>query len=348
MDMNLRMAFIKLSTKNIKIFLKMRIGLIGDPHFNVKNVKEMTEFVDKIMEWLETTNPDILVVLGDILHTHATIYIKPLMMAIEFLTKCSKKCLTYLLIGNHDRPNNNNFLTHEHPFNGIKIDNLTIVDIGLLETLVVDEDTFKLAMVPYVPPGRFMEAYKKIVGDVTPDLVFAHQEFRGCDLGNSKSLDGDRWSRKNPPVISGHIHIKQTLKNIHYVGTPMQHEFGDETDKGVHIVELTKEGLGPLEHFPLEICLKITKKIKINKLHNFKPDPNVSTRLIIEGTSEEIAAVRQTSRIKDLEKAGCKVLYKVKGNKKVQIKKINRRFLDVVYDILTPEELEIAKKVFCR
>lgn len=323
----------------------LRIGLIGDPHFSVKNIKEMTIFCDKIYRWIRETNPDILVVLGDILHTHAIIHVKPLMMAIDFLRGCAKLCPTYLLIGNHDRPNNSNFLTTEHPFNGINIDNLTIVDTGLVEILEVDGGEFHLAFIPYVPAGRFIEAYDQIVKGEKIDLVFAHQEFKGCNLGASVSETGDHWSKSKPPVISGHIHIKQTLSNIHYVGTPLQHEFGDETQKGVHLVHLSKGGITPLHYYPLNICTKIVKTIKAKKFHLFEPQEETQTKLIVSGTPEELAIIRNSDKVLELRKKNCTVLFKAIGGEKIIIKKFKRRYLDNLFDILEKEEKEYLRSL---
>lgn len=327
----------------------LRIGLVGDPHFSVKNVREMDEFTEKIIQWAKEQNPDILIILGDILHTHAIIHMTPFLMAQEFLKLCSKICPTYLIIGNHDRERNDDFLTTRHAFNGLKRwKNLTIVDVGLVETFeIIDTETVELniAMIPYVPPGRFEEAYKQVVGDEKIDLVLAHQEFRGCNLGSAKSEHGDRWSRSKPPVVSGHIHIKQNLKNIQYVGTPMQHEFGDESDKGVHIATLSSHGLGELEYFPLNICTKITKEIECKDLRKFTPNPEVQTRIILTGNQEELATIRQSDTIKQLREKGCKILYKLKEVKKITFKKVAKSYLETLYTVLTPEEKEYIQPI---
>lgn len=216
----------------------LRLVCIGDPHFKVDNVNKMTLFTDLVEEWCKKQKPDIIICLGDILHTHRTVHVKPLSMATEFLHRMIRIAKTYLIIGNHDRPDNSNYLTEDHAFNAFKsVQGISIVDRGLVETI----NGFNLAFIPYVPPGKFRDAYEQIVGKTPIDMIFAHQEFRGCKLneltGTTSSI-GDNWSMEMPPVISGHIHNKHILGNVFYVGTPVQENRSENPDKGIHLITL--------------------------------------------------------------------------------------------------------------
>ncbi len=50
-------------------------------------------------------------------------------------------------------------------------------------------------MVPYVPPGRFVEALNIIDNEWWKNVncIFAHQEFYGCKMGAIESIEGDKW-----------------------------------------------------------------------------------------------------------------------------------------------------------
>ena len=77
----------------------------------------------------------------------------------------------------------------------------------------------KFLFVPYVPPGRFVEALEtyKNINWKDVDCIFAHQEFYGCKMGAILSEEGDKWESKWPLVVSGHIHSRQWInKNIYY------------------------------------------------------------------------------------------------------------------------------------
>ena len=43
---------------------------IGDPHFQVSNIPEVELFMEKIINLATEKKPDIIVIAGDILHTH--------------------------------------------------------------------------------------------------------------------------------------------------------------------------------------------------------------------------------------------------------------------------------------
>ena len=84
---------------------------IGDPHFKVGNVAESEQMTDNLIKLALNIKPTFIVDLGDTLHRHETIHVSPLMRAENMLKQLSEIAPTYLLIGNHDRPNNSNFLT---------------------------------------------------------------------------------------------------------------------------------------------------------------------------------------------------------------------------------------------
>jgi len=199
---------------------------------------------------------------------------------------------TYLIIGNHDRPDNSNYLTEDHAFNAFKsVVGITIVDKGLVETI----NGFNLAFVPYVPPGKFRDAYEQIVGKTSIDMVFAHQEFRGCKLneltGTTSSI-GDVWSLEMPPVISGHIHNKHILGNVFYVGTPVQENRSENPDKGIHLITLKEidesDGIEDIEE---------GKSKKEKEENKEKYNKNIDEKLEKEDIKEKIRAEEETEPI---------------------------------------------------
>ena len=135
--------------------MSLSILTIGDPHFKNNNVKETTEMIDELNQVLNTHKFDIIICLGDLLDRHDKIDMFPLIRVVEFIKNLSYKLPVYAIIGNHDRSNNTNFLTREHPFTALSGHK----DIFIIDTVeLVEVGGFKLVFVPYVPPGRFMDA----------------------------------------------------------------------------------------------------------------------------------------------------------------------------------------------
>lgn len=209
---------------------------IGDPHFKTKNKKETDLMVTKTLELIDQIKPDFVVILGDTLDTHEKIHVVPLTQAILWIEKIASRLPVYLLIGNHDRPNNSDFLSGYHPFQGLKgKKNITVVD-----TTIADEiQGHQFLFVPYVPNGRFTEALTYgCSSENIPSLttIFAHQEFFGAKMGAIISTSGDKWPLTYPFVVSGHIHdYSIPQENIVYTGTPMQHAFGDSSHKTISL-----------------------------------------------------------------------------------------------------------------
>ena len=136
-----------------------RILTIGDPHFKVDNTLETDILKNSIVSYLTKNEIDMVVVMGDILDRFGNIKTDPLCRAVDFLKsirQCTQAYL-YILIGNHDRINNQDFLTPLHPFTAVKgWDKTVVVDTSRVDTFSTKSgNKFLLSFVPYVPPGKF-------------------------------------------------------------------------------------------------------------------------------------------------------------------------------------------------
>ena len=292
--------------------------VIGDPHFKTSNALETSSLmVESILTIARRIKPDFIVDLGDTLDRHETIHVSPLERATQFLSELSKIAPLYVIIGNHDRPNNSNFLTTEHPFNALKLwSNTTVVD----KVVSITIKGLKFTMVPYVPPGKFEEALNTLPGCLEGvRTIFAHQEFKGAKMGAVRSEVGDSWSLSNPLVISGHIHDYDRLQpNIIYTGTPLQHAFGDREDKTVSIYRfplMTSSTVDVNATFTEErIDLGLEKKTLVyltcEEVMTYTPPPGKHIKIVVRGTSAEIKAIMKLPSIKQLVASGIKVVYK--------------------------------------
>lgn len=291
--------------------------VIGDPHFKVSNIRETDLMVGAIREQAQLLQPDIIVVLGDTLDRHETIHVSPLTRAVKFLAQLMAIAPTYLLIGNHDLKNNRQFLSDEHPFTALKYwsDRMTVVDTTTI--VQIAEQTF--VFVPYVPNGRFMEALDHSSG-TDPDTtaawqnatcIFAHQEFKGCQMGAIVSVDGDEWPRNCPYVVTGHIHDYQELQpNLLYTGTPIQHAFGDRHDKTISYFTFHNPTHREHERIDLGLPRKRICRITCAEVNTFVLPQNFELKIIIRGPSGEIKAIRKHPNIEAWKNLGHRIVYK--------------------------------------
>ena len=281
--------------------------VIGDPHFKEGNINETDEMKNKILSVIDEHNPDIIVCLGDVLHYHNKLETSHLNRAEDFLKKLQDKRKLFLIIGNHDRPNNSVFLTDEHPFNALKYwDNTTVVDYPC-DTIF---NNYRFIFVPYVFPGRFHEALSKLKDPYNCKCIFAHQEFYGAKMGSIESTEGDVWKLDNPLVVSGHVHEYDKLQeNLIYTGTPIQHTFGENGKKTISIFDFDEYGYRETR-IDLKLRKKKTTKIKPSCLDELNIDLNDKNRLVIECSAEEFKVIMKSQKIISMIESGVKVQHK--------------------------------------
>ena len=326
-----------------------RILTIGDPHFMISNLDDVEIFIKRFINLVEEKNPDIIVILGDILHEHERLHISPLNKAISFIKTLSTYCPTYCLVGNHDMLNNKQFLTDNHWMNALKThsSNIIIVD------KVVSLDTLygKFLFCPYVPPGQFQEAIDTY-GNILEDnilTIFAHQEFYNCKMGAIISTEGDKWDINNPLVISGHIHSNQRpQKNVYYPGAALQHAFGESEKNIIAEIQYVNNNYEIIEH-DLKLPRKEIKYVSLEELNKFTNiDTNNKTKLTIKCNYDDFKAFKKTQKYKELSKYdNLKIIHKPEKIKIIQENQNTREdiqldnegdFKKLLYDSLISEK----------
>lgn len=287
--------------------------VIGDPHFKIANIRETDAMVAAISAVVAARRPNFIVVLGDTLDRHETIHVSPLTRAIRWLAELSRDIPVFLLIGNHDLKNNRQFLSEEHPFNALKVWGPTMTVVDTTKLAVINGHTY--VFVPYVPPGRFVEALnahpETAAAWPRARAIFAHQEFRGAKMGAIVSMDGDVWPLDHPPVISGHIHDYDELQpNVLYIGTPMQHAFGDRPDKTISMLSWDSEFGRHHERLALGLPQKHIIRINCEDVGTYVPPTQYELKIIIRGSGAELKAIMRHPNIDVWKKAGYRVIYK--------------------------------------
>jgi DNA repair exonuclease SbcCD nuclease subunit len=310
------------------------ILVIGDPHFKKTNIPECHELIKQVINVVKSKKPDFVVIMGDLLDTHNIIDVTPLNLLYKFIKELAALVETFILVGNHDMKNNKQFLTSEHSLNTFKdISNVHVCDFPLVYPF---GNGVSALFCPYVFPGRFEEALAKVVPKVNDvfnwgniGVIFAHQEFRGCSYGSStsrSSTTGDVWYDDRPLVISGHIHERQKLSNIHYVGSALQHDFGDVSDKFLTLYgfcraensqdsnsAILRVKTSEIEEIPVAVKLRMSVTLSYEDSLKFQPSEKQKEnhlRLIVECSNEDFSTFIRSRNGRKLEKMGVKIIHK--------------------------------------
>jgi len=249
-----------------------------------------------------------VICLGDTLDRHATLDQLAKKAAEDFFITISKITPLVILIGNHDRINDRDFLSDISPFYVMKfIPNITVVD----STTWIDDEIY----VPYVEPGKFLDALKIINYDPSvdgikhPRFIFAHQEFKDSQMGSVKSIKGDIWKIEYPTVFTGHMHEYQVLpQGIICVGSLIQNKFDNHHDKALIILNFDntehKYVRYHLKSAPRTLILKFTQndlddfEDKIRNYLNDDTDLRIKVKLHL--TPSESTSIKKDLRFQKL------------------------------------------------
>lgn len=337
----------------------MQVLCVGDIHVKVSNVPEIDQLKAKLNSLAEKLQPRFIVLLGDILDRHATIHVSCLMRAEAIVYELSQLAPVFLLVGNHDRPNNSNYLTNEHPFGAIKRwSNVYVIDQVRAFTInsemiqetsqVIDKDGFRFVFAPYVPPGRFSEALGTIVSPYSCRAVFAHQEIKGAKMGAIISEEGDVWALERPLLVSGHIHDYDFLQeNMIYTGTPLMHGFGDKSDKTVSLFHFHGSGENwSQERIDLGLIKKITVYIEAKELEKYRPPQDKLVRLVVRGDQAAVQSAMKLSAVNKLKSSGVKIVFKTVSSTTAKPKfQARTTYRERLSGQLDPEELAWLDKI---
>ena len=341
---------LKMTNVRYKLLLKMcetlKILVVGDTHFKVSNIRDVSVMSDAIIKVIHECKPDIIVNLGDTLNDHEKVHVIALVKATEFLYKQAQLAPLKLLMGNHDLKNQKQFCSQEHPFTSLKYwgPSLTLVDDVMSEYIKGHHIVYS----PYVPPERFEEAMTKCADLASATCVFGHVEILGCQMGAIKSVNGAKWPLTSPLLISGHIHDYQELQpNVIYTGTPIQHSYNDTHDKTISLFTFRSQTDYTHNRIDLELPKKRIERIECAQVSSYVPRPNCDLKIIIRGTVGDLRAITKHPNVLAWKALGHKVTFRdipleYINNIDVMQRAINKapaRFSEVFY-LALPERLK--------
>lgn len=244
----------------------MRILMYGDLHaanlysFNVKRQKyQFTEYsrVDELystLAWIAKVTKDngimMTINMGDTFHQALRFYVERYNTVVKAVNSINQNSLSksgVIIEGNHDRSND---VSAVDTFDSIQG---TVLVKNTIKVKFISEINSHLIFVPYIrDPEKTREAFQslhdKYKNSKTDVYVFCHLDIKEAYEGlisstyqlgqfnTYKDLGLDVYKA----VFSGHIHFKKQIgDNFHYIGSALNHNFGDAlTRKGVTIIDI--------------------------------------------------------------------------------------------------------------
>jgi DNA repair exonuclease SbcCD nuclease subunit len=215
-----------------------------DIHYGLKNnsVQHNTDcdnFIDWVIDVAKETGCETGFFLGDWHHNRATINLHTLDFSLKALEKLNNTFENfYFIVGNHDL-----YYRDKRDVHGVSwarhLPNIKIVD-----EWIVDSD---VAIIPWLVKDDYKEIKK-----IKAKYVFGHFELphfkmnANVRMPDTGTIQADHFTGIDY-VFSGHFHMRQEQKNIHYIGNCFPHNYADDrdTNRGCMTIEWDGE---PMYH----------------------------------------------------------------------------------------------------
>lgn len=230
------------------------IALINDSHFGHHNdapffLERGLSYYEKVVfPYVENNKITHIIHLGDFFDRRKYINFNTLReVRCRFLEKIPKNIQFHIILGNHDTfyKNTNEVNSLKELFRGYE--NIVVYD----SPTTIEINNLPISLVPWINETNKPEYYEFIQNCNSP-ILMGHLEIFGFEVSNGvKHPNGIVESAldKFEMVLSGHFHIKQSRRNIHYLGTQYQMNFNDtNTLKGFHVLHTDTRELEFIEN----------------------------------------------------------------------------------------------------
>lgn len=289
------------------------ILLVGDLHYHTNNGLESELLSKFIVNLVKERNFDLVVFLGDLSHTNSRLHSKPLKRLTDLLGTVSETVPICVVMGNHDLPGQNAYITDDHGFNFLKwwtgTKKETEFPSGTGVQLVDRPLNFKIkntqfTACPYVAPGRFLEALETVEGWKDSKFVFCHQTLQGCQEGGHTLSAKDSWSLDLPTIYSGHIHDPQVLTSgVHYTGSAWQTRINEDPfNKALVVLTLEEDGEYDEERILTNIEPKLEVRIRTTDISTTEVPDECKARIEITGSLIENEVAKKLAKVRAWQK----------------------------------------------
>jgi len=210
----------------------LRILVFSDLHYRQSRISDCEKVLGIIHSISKKENVDLIVNCGDTFHDKGLIRSS----CIESYYRCRKMFdVGWVdIVGNHDQDDSEGLIHPLYPFGLFPYSHV------VSSQLIWDHE--KIAFFAYTKDMDRFEILrdKSMIGCV----VFVHAGINGAFMNDSiEDKDGlpVEVFKKSKTVISGHYHKPHEFGNIIYVGSPMQHSFGEMDQQKSVLIYDTKD-----------------------------------------------------------------------------------------------------------
>jgi DNA repair exonuclease SbcCD nuclease subunit len=264
-----------------------------DIHYGLKNNSiqhntDCDDFIDWAINTAKTEGCETGFFLGDWHHNRATLNLHTLDFSLKALEKLNNAFENfYFVIGNHDM-----YYRDKRNIHGVSwakhLTNIKIVD----EWVIKDD----VAIIPWL-----VKDDHKRIKKVKAKYVFGHFELphfkmnANVRMPDTGTIHADHFNNIDY-VFSGHFHMRQAQKNIHYIGNCFPHSYSDDGDTERGCMTLEWDGT-PMYHNwnaqPSYVTIPLSKLLSGAETL-LKPGMHVRVMLDVDISFEESTFIKET------------------------------------------------------
>lgn len=280
----------------------MKIVAIGDPHIT-NNFDDFDKVLSKALE----QSPDLIVILGDLFHTHSTIKADVLHYWVKTIKELSRRVKVAILRGNHDAPHDRSSYNKMGPVKFLSEIEWGPNVIVANEPIAFNMSNANLLLLPFFYEEEDLnKAVESLDLQSSVDYVFCHQTFDGGKYDNGfyapDAFSGDFLKSKlsnEGLIISGHLHSRQELGKVIYVGSPLWLSRSDtDSDKFILLIDTeTKElrwiDMSSVVERPVSVIIKSIQDVDslVGKMQGRHTNDLFVT---IQSSAEEVSAIKKS------------------------------------------------------
>lgn len=279
--------------------MSFKVLTIGDPHVTVEELADSNRLIDCIMDAIADCQPDAVVFLGDLFHTHANVRLEVMEFWHKAFTRihlAPEKPDIYAMVGNHDRSND------------LSVEGTAIRAQSGVTVIDSPKEIYAgVWLAPWYPNhDSFTKALDTATSSWIPSskgVLFCHQTIDGSKYENGFWAP-DGISPDLIPfdtVISGHIHTPQNFGKVWYPGAPRWRSASDaNVPRAIWCVEIEEGKVISRKAYDTSkycrVLIHITDvegsvDVVFPPLYDTDP-PYVSVKVDIHGSPEYIANAR--------------------------------------------------------
>lgn len=284
------------------------IPIITDTHLKRDNVEDNLKVYRLVVNWCVENNQKTVIHIGDVFDSRKAQSEFVLNTFFDILEMFWEKKITLVCIpGNHDKTDYSSVSSFLRPFQ-------------THPAFTYIQDTYGYEhqpghyfwFIPFFNHQEYQYRLQLLLKEKTLDnnsvnTLFTHIGVNGATMNNGKQVDGigvDLF-RQFDKVLVGHYHDVQSLddKRIIYIGASLQHNFGEEENKG--IVLYNPETMS-IKTLPLDTKKYETIEVDIDKmsfeyvegLKKLKDTENIELRLVLIGEEDKIKSFNKNELLK--------------------------------------------------